>query len=384
MRVTRISHLTDLTSCYVDDWNRLAGNAPFIGWTWMSAWWKHYGTAFDLYVLIVEDDDGTVVGIAPWFLEASPARGRRIKFLGTGHVCSDYLRLLVRDQDIDQVTSAIADWLKAANAVPIQRVDDAWDFLSFEGIQQGEPTTKRLRKQFQLLGNETEFDPTIGCWRTTLPKDWNTYVMTLTKKSRRKVRDMRKKYIDADRTEFKYASTFDEFEDFYESFVQLHQKRRHSVGEPGCFSSPSFASFIRDVAGQYFQQKKLLISRLTIDGTIAASSLGVLADGIHYMYQSGFDTDLSHLNPGWVMNVHSILYAVDHDLTAIDYMRGDEPYKAKLGAELVEMVKFRIVANQARAKIRNKVWQMRTNIKQNGLGGLPFQWSDMLGSQASS
>ena len=375
MRVTRISHLMELTSTYVDDWNRLAAKNPFVGWTWISAWWKHYGTEHDLYVLVVEDNHENVIGFAPWFLETSRTRGRRVKFLGTGHVCTDYTKILARDQDVGRVTTAIALWLKSANGNE-REDDDRWDFLSFDGIASTEPSIIRLREELQALGHVAEFEPTLHCWRAELHADWDSYVATLSKKSRRKVRAMRKKYIDVGRTEFNYAATMEEFTDYYKSFVDLHQKRRNSIGEEGCFASTEFAGFTRDVAGRYFQQGSLLMSQLKIDGQIAASSLGVLSEGIHYMYQTGFDTDLCHHNPGWLMNVSSILYGQANGIAAIDYLRGDEPYKAKLGAKPVEMVKFRIVANQTGARVRNKVWQMRTNIKQKGLPNLPFQWGD--------
>lgn len=216
MHVHRISRIADLTSC-VDDWNRLSADHPFVSWDWLSTWWKHYGIERDLYCLVVQDHFGGVVGLAPWFIESSATRGRRIKFLGSGHVCSDYMRILTLDTDTERVSQAVALWLKQANDSPQDCEADGWDFLSFEGIRQGEPSLVCLRQQLEALGYKSDDDQAMNCWRNHLGNDWDSYVAQLSKNHRRKVRHLRKKYIDVGRTEFAYAENKQQFAQFYET-----------------------------------------------------------------------------------------------------------------------------------------------------------------------
>ena len=42
MRVQRFDNLNDLLP-YRDAWDGLAGGSVFRGWTWLTAWWRHYG-----------------------------------------------------------------------------------------------------------------------------------------------------------------------------------------------------------------------------------------------------------------------------------------------------------------------------------------------------
>ena len=372
--VKRVTRFVDLAA-YAADWHRLAAGDPFISWDWLSAWWNHYGADRELYVLVVTDDQHNVIGIAPWFVKSSATRGRRIRFLGSGHVCSDYVRILACAADINRVAAALATWLKEANE-KTHPAEDGWDFLSLDGVRKGELSLNALRRELEANGHRSDDDATPDCWRNILGESWQEYLYRLSKRTRRKVRETRKKYIDAGRTEFEFAQDRQQFVEFYETFVALHQRRREDVGDPGCFASPHFAGFLRDAAGLFFRRGQLLLSRLLIDGDVAACSFGILSHGVHYMYQTGMNPDLGHCSPGWVMNVHNILHGQANNILAIDYLRGDEAYKARIGAERIQMAKLRVVANQTSAKVRNKLWQMRSSIRQHGLPSLGFQWGE--------
>lgn len=373
MRVQRIQDLADLVQ-HRDQWDRLAGKNPFLSWDWLSLWWQHFGAEHELYVLLVWDGtrDSEIVAIAPWYLQSTLTRGRCVQFLGSGQVCSDYLRILVCDHQRLMACKAIAEWLSQANQskpASHSRGQDSWDFLSFEGFVENEESLNQLRQELSRSGHTSTDSPAYACWVNPLGSNWEEFYQRLgSKQRRRKVRDVITKYIDAGRTDFRFAQTPQDFEEFYETFVQLHQMRRQSLDEPGCFASQPFASFMRDAAEQWNHKGQLLLSRLLIDGEAVSCSLGVVADGVHYIYQTGMNTQFSHHNPGWVMNVHNILHALDHGIQAIDYLRGDEPYKEKLGALPVPLSKFRIVANHTPARLRDAAWQICSELKQ----GLPL------------
>lgn len=357
MQVTQVLKFDDLTS-YREDWRRLAARDPFIGWEWVSSWWKEYGDQVESYVLIVRDNDSNVVGIAPWIVDDCPTLGRRVRFLGTGKACSDYVRILVDEDNRIDVIMAIVDWLYAANRDGNPQTN--WEYLSFDGVFRDEPGLQQLQDEFKARGYRVKEVPSNDCWRADLRCSWDDYVARLpNKKRRRKLRDVGKKYIDVGRTEFEYATTREQFDEFFELFVQLHQARRISLGEPGCFADERFGRFLRSAAERSFDRGELLLSRLLIDGQPAASSLGFLANGTHFVYQAGMNPDIQQHNCGWVMNVHTLRYAIDHGIQSVDYLRGDEVYKSKLGCEPVSMVQFRIVANQRTAINRNRWLRLR-------------------------
>src|SRR6185437_12502317 len=99
MHVSRLTSF-DTATLASAEWNRLAGT-PFQTWEWLAPWWKHYGAKMpedqhrrELYLLAVRDAQGTLVGLAPWYLERSLTTGYVVRQLGDGEVCSDYLGIL--------------------------------------------------------------------------------------------------------------------------------------------------------------------------------------------------------------------------------------------------------------------------------------------------
>ncbi|MCA9226185.1 MAG: hypothetical protein KDA47_11265, partial [Planctomycetales bacterium] len=162
MQVTRIRHEAEWDSLE-SDWNCLARGVPFRAWAWMRNWWRHFSDDNQLCVLTVRDDGGTLVGVAPWYLANSASKGRALRFLASGKVCSDYLSLLATEAHEDAVISAIASWLIAANRgrqngdtsneKPIPVGDsDRWDLLELDGISATDRPTAKLIEQLVEQG----------------------------------------------------------------------------------------------------------------------------------------------------------------------------------------------------------------------------------------
>lgn len=361
MNVERFSDFETL-SALEGDWRRLAQAIPFSGWDWCKGWWNAYGQERELFVLVAKEGE-RVVGIAPWCMETSMSKGRRIKFLGTGHACTDYVSLLIDPVHRNAVASAFSNWLTQANEQGTKA--QVWDFLSFEGVCHADSVMHHFRGAMELKGHTTHDDHALNCWRLNVGTNWEDYFRSLdSKNKRRKVRDLRRKYVDCGRSRFEVAGTSAQFHEFYADFVRLHQMRRTSLGESGCFASDEFCSFLKSVSHGLFESGSLLLSRLTVDGELAAASLGIQNSNIHYMYQTGMNPNLTQSSPGWIMNVHHILHAQHHGWEAIDYLRGDEPYKERLGARQLQMSKFRIVGKRASSAILDGAWQFRSELKQ--------------------
>jgi CelD/BcsL family acetyltransferase involved in cellulose biosynthesis len=192
----------------------------------------------------------------------------------------------------------------------------------------------------------------------------------LTKSRRRKFRNILNAYVDSGRAVLRIANDQQSFEKLYLTLVDHHQRRRAFLGDEGCHASRSFSGFLRDVTESFWASDGALLACVDVDGKAAGCSLGFVSRGIHYIYQTGMDPQQQEHQTGWLLNLLHIEYAMRNRIEAIDFMRGDEPYKARFGSEQILGRDYRIVPNKPLAQLRHKVWLAKKSIKEVARGSL--------------
>jgi len=373
-RVVRFRTL-DALAPLAGDWDRLARGVPFRSWAWMSNWWRHYGDDQDesegktsLFVLGVLDPAGTVIGIAPWYLESSAAEGRVVRFLGTGEVCSDYLSVLCEPGMEDAVTGTLAEWLTlvpdARGDHSVGRDQDSWDLLELTSVDAQDAPVARLADELQARGNTVHRRAGPNCWRIELPTNWGEYSGRLSKGHRKQVRRAVQGILATGRVTVHSVRRLEDLPRAQEVLVDLHQRRRRSLGEPGCFSSSRFAAFHRDVMPELLLGGQLFLEWLDLDGEPVAAEYGLIGDGVVYVYQAGVNPDALEHSPGRLSHITMLRRAIEQGYRALDFLRGDEPYKAHWRAEPRGSLEIRVVPARPAARLRHAAWLVGTNVKQ--------------------
>jgi CelD/BcsL family acetyltransferase involved in cellulose biosynthesis len=368
MHVCWLKSLDELTP-YADDWERLAAGSPFRSWTWLSHWWRHYGPRNDaeaqwsrLATLCVFDDDGALVGVAPWHLECSALRGRVLRMLGSGEVCSDYLGILCHPAREEAVVESLADYLVnsafdgAADAL-------RWDLLWLDGIDAEDRTMCAFVAQLAALGCAVHRRAGVNCWRMELPTDWASYLASFGKSRRRDMRRLEQKLLDTDRVVLHRVTRMEELSAAMDILVDLHQRRRRSLGDAGCFASARFLAFYRDVVPDLLRRGQLQFCWLELDGKPVAAEFQLVGNGVLYEYQSGIDPAAMEHRPGNLINAAILRQAIASGYLAFDFLRGDEPYKARLGARPRPTVEFRVAPRRPVAQLRHNLWVAGRNVK---------------------
>ena len=362
MKIERISASSDLVPL-ANSWNVLAAGAPFLSSHWLHTWWRHFGSHGSLYVLTVRDAGGDLVGIAPWWLDVSAAQGRVIRFLGCGEVCTDYLSLLVAKQQEDQVIDAIARWLTDAAAGRTGNRNDAWDLMHVEGIAAHDSPMTKLIERLAWAGNRVRSESGTRCWRIALPESWDEYLAMMSKSHRKQVRRVERRLLDSGRAVLKTACQPSQLDAAMSVLVDLHQRRRRSLNEPGCFSSPRFHRFLHEAANELAAAGRLRVHWIELDGQAVAAEFHVCGNGVTYAYQAGVDPEQLDAEPGRIINIATIKAALSRGDAAFDFLRGDEPYKAHWRAEPQPMLDVRVVPSRASAHLRHGMWLAGTAVK---------------------
>jgi CelD/BcsL family acetyltransferase involved in cellulose biosynthesis len=138
--------------------------------------------------------------------------------------------------------------------------------------------------------------------------------------------------------------------------VELHQKRRESLGQRGCFASPRFTAFHRDVTAQLLSLGLLRLWWTDLDGRPAAIEYDLIGGDTIYFYQSGIEPELARDRPGWLGSIGSLRDAQRSGYRYFDFLRGDEAYKSSWRAVVLPADELRVVAPRTFPRLHYATW----------------------------
>jgi CelD/BcsL family acetyltransferase involved in cellulose biosynthesis len=180
---------------------------------------------------------------------------------------------------------------------------------------------------------------------------------TLSKSRRERIRQLDRRCFTTGRAVLHEVKNAVELARCFTLLIDLHQRRRESLGQRGCFRSAAFTAFHRDLCEQMLEDGRLRMLWMEIEGRTAAVEYGIVGGDTVYYYQGGFDPDLADERPGWLSFSGSLHQAIDEGYRKFDFLRGDEQYKASWHAEPQPLVQVRVVGRRAAARARNVAWR---------------------------
>jgi CelD/BcsL family acetyltransferase involved in cellulose biosynthesis len=338
-------------------WNALADDVPFRRWEWLEAWWRHYRRPeMQPFVLALRNSAGELVGLAPWYLTTAPIFGRVIRFMGSGEVCSDYLTLMIAPEYRHMAIETIAEWLSTS-------AGRAWDLLELDGVAENDQELRSLIDTLAKRGHAVHENYLASAWCVSLSATWPEYLSRLSRQRRSRVNKFTRRVFDTGRAIPFMAETEAEFERGWKILCDLHQKRRISLGESGCFASPQFTAFHAEVARRFFELGKLRLHWVELDGRPIAVEYGLTGHETIYLYQSGIDPEMAVERPGWLDLIASIKTAIGEGYRAFDFLRGDEPYKASWQGQQRRLTMVRIAGRNPSAWLRHEFWSAGLSAK---------------------
>ena len=268
---------------------------PFPGRDWLRTWWDHRG---DGRLMLV--DSGTA-------LIPLTHSGGCLEFAGEPDL-TDYHSPL---------GTAVAETLTAAlHEVPAAtRVN--LDSLPAEAATE-------VATAFESIGLRTAKHQHETAAVLTLPDSFDEYLAGLAKKERHELRRKRRRFDNelGTATVERWNGT-----EAVALFAKLH---RLSAGDKGTFMTAEMEQFFHalhtEVGG---------VIDVLLDGTgRPASAVFSFEDDVgFYLYNSAFEPELRQHSPGNVMLSHLIEGAIAKGLRVFDFLKGDETYKFRLGAQ---------------------------------------------------
>ncbi len=337
-----------LVDARLASWEQQAADNFMLRREWLESWWDAYHQRTDRLALVTwsgtrPESRGLLPGLVTRGL-----LGRTFRWLGSGNVCSDYLRLLTDSGEIESGAKAAAAGLLSPE---FRTRYGRLDAIELEGHSAQDPSVRCLVNELQGKGWSLEERALGGAWRVSLPATLDEFVARLPKSRRRKVNKARRLLAEG-QVRYEAVGDWERIDSLWSEFVRLHQKRRAAMNQSGCFFDPRFGKFLREAVRRFAEQQGVWLGVLWAGEQPIGMNLIFFSGQTANMYQSGMETERSELEPGHLINYFSIGTAIERGAQWFDFLRGDEPYKEGWGAERQELSRVRLFAPHLAARLR--------------------------------
>jgi CelD/BcsL family acetyltransferase involved in cellulose biosynthesis len=272
------------------------GVGPFPQREFLSAWWEAFGQGWEL--LVVSDQYATLPLMRS---------GMTVQFVGDSDL-TDYHSPLGSD-----LTGLVGELsVRLAPGVVLDL-----DSLPEEAAN---PLTAAVTD----AGLEVKLTEQTTAMVLELPSSIEAYREMIGKKERHELARKRRRYEERIGPVTHQTHTGAGFG--FEEFVRLH---RAAGGEKGAFMTGDRYRFFSRLA----RQPGWRVDLLEHAGRATACVFGWTDGRDYYLYNASYDPELHNASPGQVLLSTMIEVCIAAGCGRFDFLKGDEQYKARLGAE---------------------------------------------------
>ena len=333
----------------LDEWQRLWSEQPgapvFLHPIWARTWWRTFGKARRLRLLLVEED-GRAIALAPLFLERPLPGPGRLRIIGAG------------------ITSDYTDWLLPGDPERQARAVDAvfgylarrggWLTLELQGLQPDSRLfqhVERARDQGLLVRpRQGPHSPAVLVSGT-----WPEYLATRPNNLRKNIRWRHRRLAELGEVSFQHADA-EAAKTAVDEAIHLHDLRWDGRDDVTLLSKKSARgrAFYRAVLPRMVREGVADLASLRLNNRAVATQIGFLIGGTYFAYQTAFDPSLSRYAPSTLLLVHLLEQAWADGLRSFDFMTGSETYKYLWATDNPVIAHVTILPNHpvARAMLR--------------------------------
>jgi CelD/BcsL family acetyltransferase involved in cellulose biosynthesis len=319
----------------------------FLRWHWNRVWWRMYAPPHsELLLIACRDRSGQLVGLAPLYRHGRSVKGlftvQEICFIGTGTKLktSEHLDIIARSGYQHLVGQEVAACIQQ---------HPGWERVWLWGIHANSPVLPHFTKAF---GDTATALPCDRLPYVATRADWATVKLGFGSNLRtnidRYIRRIQKDY----KCQFSRVRTPEQLEEFMDAFVQLHQERWQSKGEPGSFAYPNFKEFMQETVRDSFRCGRARLWMLFLDGQCVAALQAFVDRGVAHYFQGGFKSGFEKHHLGSVMLALSLQDCLQADgVDEFDYMGGGAAYKDHWTKTSHEAIEFEVLRTGFRPKL---------------------------------
>lgn len=316
----------------VDEWDALTTTAmtdtPFQKLAYQESWWKNlHPQDGELHSVVVRNTAGDLAAIACFYTTSDG----KVRFNGCVEE-TDYLDLITAARDARESWAVTFETL-LSDQFP------SWRHLDLCNVPATSPTRMALPEVAGEHGLTVVESIIEVCPIINLPDSFEAYLNNLDSKQRREVNRKLRRAAGADAV-LHIVGQDDDLESEVEAFLALLQK---STFEKRDWLNEGRRALFHETARAAQREGTLQLMFLEVDGQKAATLFNFDYAGRIWVYNSGLDPDLfAALSPGVVITAKAIELAIEEEREEFDFLRGDEAYKYRFGAEDTAIYRLQI------------------------------------------
>ncbi len=304
-------------------WNKFEKTTPpsnlFLTFEWFNLLLNNQAKLPKLNIMILQNKENDIDGIAPLI-----QREKTITFFGDSNIC-DYQDFLVNPHKSSVFFTHLINYLIKKN----------WENICLQDI----PENSETLTIFVNLCKKNNWDISVleqnVCPEIRLTKTWEQYLLSLPKKQRHEARRKINNLIKTKNYSWEILEGEKINAESLKIFLNLAKK---SSDEKKAFFSSSYINLFKQIFTKLNKNSILKLAFLNINGLPVASNIMFDYKNKRMLYNSGFNPEFKNLSVGLINTYFCIKDAIEKKFDSFDFLKGNEEYKFRLGANKITKV----------------------------------------------
>jgi len=205
-----------------------------------------------------------------------------------------------------------------------------WHTLELYSLNHSSPTLGLFPDIARGKGYRVEVVQDEVCPGKALPKTWDEYVNSLSKKNRHELRRKLRRLDTAPGVKWYALRSPEEIEGAMDDFFSLLKMSRETKHR---FLTPERERFFRGIGREMGDLDVMRLYFMEVEGKRVASALCFDYGASRFLYNSGYNQDYGFYSVGLLLKAFTVKDAIEEGKDYYDFLRGNEPYKYDLGGE---------------------------------------------------
>ena len=310
-QVRALSTLAEFCSL-AHDWDRLhseaAATSVFNTWMWHLAWWQLHGSGRALKVMVARRA-GVTSGIVPLYLDTVRAMGMKVRvlrLLGADGTCNAHnIGPLFERGSERETAQALAKAILGTRG---------YDVLELPELDAALPLAAAIADATRIAGMRYHVEQSKRLVHLGLAPNWNAYLRSLSSPQRARIRHRRHALHAAHAARFFVWQAGAAVDAPLALLAELAAKRGASAP-----SSPLH----RSAMAQAFQDGRLRLYCLELDGHVRAAACGIRFRDRIVLTEMQFDPQYASLRPLSVLLHYAVEHAIGERVCGFDFLQSD-------------------------------------------------------------